>query len=366
MPLSGSMRGGFAAGITNFLQDLVSGTDPGRRRRLTGVTWTLVFGIGALDYAIDTGDEISLHLFYLLPVALAVITRGRRFAVLIAAACVGVMLAGDIAAGVHYANFFIPCWNVLVTLGNYLILIWLLNTLLTLQREIEARVRQRTAALTAAVAERERLEREIVAIGQNERQAIGHDLHDGLCQHLTGTAIAARVLAEELTERGEAAAQKAWRIVALTEDAIGQTRQLARGLLLVTVEEGGLAAALRELAAASAEQFQVQCDCHCDGELAVTDTVVASHLFHIAQEAVRNAARHGKPGQITIALREDEGALTLAVSDDGNGIPAVGRPAAGMGLRIMAHRATMVGADFSVQAAPGSGTRVTCRLPRPT
>jgi signal transduction histidine kinase len=363
MPKFGA-HAGLVAWSENFGRGLVSVTNPVRRRWLTGITLGLVLGIGLVDYAIDIGDEISLHLFYFIPVSLAVIAKGWRFAVLIAMACVAVMLGGDILAGAHYASLFIPCWNILITFGNYLIIIWLLNSLLMLQREMEERVRQRTAALTEEISERERLEKEIMAIGQKERWSIGHDLHDGLCQHLTGTAFAARVLAEELAERREPAAANAGRIVALIEDGIGQMRRVAKGLLLVSVEEGGLMAALQELAVTSAEQFNLKCECQGSGEPVLPDTVTASHLFHIAQEAVRNAARHGQPDRIIITLQAGLNGLTLTVNDDGIGIKSTGGPARGMGLRIMAHRATMIGAAFSVQAAPGGGTKVSCHLPR--
>ena len=363
MPNFGA-RAGLVAWSKDFGRSLVLITDPIRRRRLTGIIVGLVLGIGLVDYAVDIGDAISLHLFYFIPVSLAVIAKGWRFAVVVAVACVAVMLGGDLLAGAHYTSLFIPCWNVLITFGNYLIIIWLLHSLLMLQREMEERVRQRTAALAKEVSERERLEKEIVAIGQKERWSIGHDLHDGPCQHLTGTAFAARVLAEELAERREPAAANAGRIVALIEDGIRQMRRVAKGLLLVSVEEGGLTAALQELAETSAEQFHLKCECHCSGKPVLPDAVMASHLFHIAQEAVRNAARHGQPGRILITLQADPTGLTLAVDDDGIGIKSPDGPARGMGLRIMAHRAAMIGAAFSVQVAPDGGTRISCHLPQ--
>jgi signal transduction histidine kinase len=363
MPKFGD-RAGLVAWSKNFGRNLILVTDPIRRRWLTGIILGLVLGIGLMDYAIDIGDQISLHLLYFLPVSLAVIARGWKFAILIAAACVAVMLGGDILSGAHYASLFIPCWNVLITFGNYLIIIWLLHSLLILQREMEERVRQRTTALAKEVSERERLEKEIMAIGQNERWSIGHDLHDGPCQHLTGTAFAARVLAEELAERHEPAAANAGRIVALIEDGIRQMRRVAKGLLLVSVEEGGLTAALQELAVASTEQFHLKCECRCSGKPVLLDAVTASHLFYIAQEAVRNAARHGQPGRIIITLQAGPTGLILAVDDDGLGIKSPDGPARGMGLRIMAHRAAMIGAGFSVQVEPGGGTKIFCHLPQ--
>ena len=216
------------------------------------------------------------------------------------------------------------------------------------------------------MAERQRLEKEIVAIAQRERWSIGHDLHDGPCQHFTGTALAARVLAEELAEKPEPAAGRAARIVTLIEEGIGQLRGVAKGLLLVSVEEGGLGSALRQLAVASTEQYHIRCECRCSGEPAVQDVATGSHFYHIAQEAIRNAARHSRPDLITIDLRADGAAQTLTVTDDGVGLGDRGQPSGGMGLRIMAHRAAVIGAVLAVEAAVPRGTIVTCRLPLPT
>ena len=76
------------------------------------------------------------------------------------------------------------------------------------------------------MAARLRLQREILAVSERERSSIGHDLHDGLGQHLAGTALAAQVLAEQLAGRAQAAAAgDARRIVQLVEEGIAQTRR---------------------------------------------------------------------------------------------------------------------------------------------
>ena len=87
----------------------------------------------------------------------------------------------------------------------------------------------------------------------------------------------------------------------------------------------------------------------------------ADQLFHIAQEAVRNAVKHAHARRITIGLT-DNGAIRLWVHDDGVGIDAKnGRPD-GLGLRIMRHRAALLGAALEVRRAEESGTLVLCTL----
>jgi signal transduction histidine kinase len=342
---------------------LVTGADPQRRLWLTMIAVALVLAIGMLDYVVDDDDRISCRFFYCLAVMLAVTARGWRFGVVIAVASVAIMTAGDLGMGLHYVSVFSLGWNALISLSTYLLIIWLLSSLLTLQAEIEERVQQGARALTREAAERERLERIILHAGEKERASIGHDLHDGLCQHLTGTAYAARLLADDLSQRQDELAPKALRIVSLIDEGVAQTRHLAKGLLLTAVEADGLVVALEELAATATEQFRVKCEFVCRGEPRLGDRTAASNLFRIAQEAVRNAARHGRPDRIRISLDAEPPALTLMIWDDGVGLPRE-QPSSGLGLRIMSYRAGVIGAAYSAESAPEGGTCITCRLPR--
>src|SRR5206468_2974335 len=138
--------------------------------------------------------EISLLVFYFVPVALAVLASGPRFGLVVALTCVAIWITGDIVAGAEYVTPVVPIWNAAVAFVTYAVLIALLGALVHSQRDLEARVERRTAALAAEVAERERLEREVLEISERERRSIGHDLHDGLGQHLTGTAPTGQIL----------------------------------------------------------------------------------------------------------------------------------------------------------------------------
>jgi two-component system CheB/CheR fusion protein len=92
----------------------------------------------------------------------------------------------------------------------------------------------------------------------------------------------------------------------------------------------------------------------------VEDNAVAVHLFRIAQEAVTNAAKHGKPSRISILLRSGPEGLTLSVTDDGCGFSRTDGVHKGSGLSIMRYRAAAIGAVLSIEDAPGRGTRVAC------
>ncbi len=343
-----------------FLREILSPADPAKRRRWAGAVVLLILVIGALDFLL--GFELSIFVFYFLPVSLAVATLGWRAGVTAAVASVATWLVGDFAAGAHFANPLIPWWNALIVLVTYLVVVWLLSSLLALQREMEERIRQRTAALTDEIAERERLEKEILEVSERERRAVGRDLHDSLCQHLTGTALAGQVLGEKLEARQVPEAGDAKKIVALIEEAIDETRGLAKGLMLVQIEDDGLLAALEELASATSGRFRIECLFRFDAGVVVSDNTTASHLFRICQEAVRNAVRHGAAKRIEIILLEKSDGIQLTITDNGTGLPAEEHRHRGMGLRIMAHRAAMIGATFSIVAQSEGGTMVVCQL----
>lgn len=335
---------------------------------LTAVTFVLLLLVGLADYL--SGYSLSFLTFYLLPVSLAAWFVGRWFAAGISVLSVAVWLAGDLAAGAIYANRFIPGWNAAIALTFFLVVVWLLTSLRAQLHHLEARVRQRTAALTAEMVERERLEKEILDVSERERRRIGHDLHDGLGQHLTGTALAGKVLEDRLAARALPEAGDAGRIVTLVEEAIELTRGLARGLSPVALEVEGLTDALRELAARTTRQFHVACEFHGgdndsdDPHVGPAESDVAMHLYRIAQEAVTNAVRHGGARRLDLALDATDGSLTLTVTDDGVGLPApADRRPGGMGLRIMAHRASIMGAGFDVRRGTPRGTVVRCAVP---
>src|ERR1035441_1454638 len=184
--------------------------------------------IGMVDYL--TGFEMQFSVFYLLGVGLAAWFVGKGFGLVMSVLSVLVWIGGDLAAGARYSNPLIPVWNALILMVFYFIVVWLLSSLRSFHRELEGTVRQRTQALRQEMAERQRLEEEILRVSERERRSIGHDLHDSLCQHLTGTALAGQVLGERLAAKSLPEAADADKVVGLVEEGIALARNLARGL----------------------------------------------------------------------------------------------------------------------------------------
>jgi len=209
------------------------------------------------------------------------------------------------------------------------------------------------------ITERKRLEREILDVSSRERQSIGRDLHDGLGQELTGVALMLRGLATKMLRRCPEVVEDVNEVVTLVNQSIETARSLARGILPVRTDSGGLEFALRALAARSRDTYGLEVNFRAEvwPELTLNETS-ASHLYRIAQEALTNAARHGHATLVDILLLVTQRSFLLRITDNGVGIDKFTTFATGMGLKIMKYRAGMIGAKFDIAANLPRGTVV--------
>jgi len=185
-------------------------------------------------------------------------------------------------------------------------------------------------------------------------------LHDGVCQQLVGISYLTETLADRLQEKGAAESAEVERINYLLNNTLLQTRGVARGLFPVRLEENGLVSALEELAANASQLFQLDCRFVCEHPPAFVENTIALHLYYIVQEAIANAAKHGKAKNVVITLDPVNDRFALMIKDDGAGFSANGARQTGMGLRIMDYRARVIGATLEVKSMPGAGTQLNC------
>ena len=307
-----------------------------------------------------TGYRAFFFVFYLVPLALAAWRVGISFGVAIAALSVVSWQVTSVLAGGHDTDSLIMIWNSVVIFGLYVAMV----AMFRLYLEVEDRVRERTAALTREMKARQRLEKELLEAGEREQRRIAHDLHDSLCQHLTGTALAGQVLEKKLSDKSSSEAAAAGHVVDLVEEAIDLTRSIARGLHPIQMQAVEIGDHFEDLASQISARFNVLCHFECPQPVPLRDPDIITHLYRIAQEAVTNAVRHGKARRINICLDAADGEIVLTVTDDGVGFSEERvRRHEGMGLHIMAYRAGMIGAAFNIENLPAGGTRVTCSLP---
>jgi PAS domain S-box-containing protein len=242
------------------------------------------------------------------------------------------------------------------------------------RHQLEDLVQTRTAELTETnkklleeIEGRKRLEKEILNISEREQKRIGQELHDSIGQQFTGIAFMMKVLEQKLTEKLPDEATDAVEIKKLVNQAMDQTRGLARGLHPVDLDSGSLILALQELAATTENLFGIRCAVKCDKPIEINDPDVATHLYRITQEAITNAIKHAKTKNIRIELAYEKDKSILKIENDGLDFPEEFKArGTGMGLQIMDHRADIIGASIDIHKAPEGGTIVTCTFPHKT
>jgi len=213
------------------------------------------------------------------------------------------------------------------------------------------------------ITRRKELEHEVLEVSAHEQNQIGQELHDGVGQELTGLGLMSQSLAQRLPE---ASAEKriASRLMEGLDQVHQRIRELSRGLIPVHVEARGLYAALEDLADRTSKQAGISVTSDCPEWVKEPDHATSVQMFRIAQEAVSNALRHGKPQNIRITLLAEPDGLRLRIKDDGKGMIKQPEECMGLGLRIMQYRTDLIGGILNISSAEGGGTIVTCTLPR--
>ena len=224
------------------------------------------------------------------------------------------------------------------------------------------------------VIERNHLQRQLIDAVWEQHRRLGQELHDTLGQALTGILMLADSITKRLKARDVPEADKLGEMVTMIQQAKMDVRQMSKGLYPVDVDAQGLLAALDDLALATEQRTRIRCVFLGDPAVHISDNEVATHLYRIAQEAILNAVKHGKPTRIMVGLKKPRGLVTLTIRDDGIGLPLARAEHAGssnsqsavggLGMHIMRYRAQAMGADLTIKAAEDGGTEVCCTLRR--
>lgn len=215
------------------------------------------------------------------------------------------------------------------------------------------------------ISQRKVIERELLRVSDAEKSRIGSDLHDGLGQYLTGISCLSVALRDKLRAQSRAEAEDASRIAGLVQEAIAQTRALARGLCPVQLETSGLETALEDLTIQLQRLHGIKCTFEARGPVDRCETSVALHLYRIAQEALNNAVKHASARHISVIADFALEHKILAIQDDGCGFDPNAAHGPSSGMSLMPYRAGMFGGSLTVTSQANAGTRVECRFVYP-
>ncbi|GAA3426662.1 hypothetical protein GCM10018953_38450 [Streptosporangium nondiastaticum] len=198
----------------------------------------------------------------------------------------------------------------------------------------------------------------ILSAREEERRRLRRDLHDGLGHALTDMAMSINMARITLRTSPDSADLLLSELRGAMDTVSREVRELVYGLRPPTLDELGLAGAVRALAAEGDPVVAVETA----GDLSDLPAAAEVAAYRIAQEALTNIRKHAGARTATVSLARGE-SLTVRVQDDGKGLPGTAR--SGVGLLSMRERAAELGGTCVVGAAPGGGTVVEAVLPLP-
>jgi signal transduction histidine kinase len=235
-------------------------------------------------------------------------------------------------------------------------------------RDLEAQVKQRTAELMRIEETLRQSEMEEAVAA--ERSRLARELHDAVTQ----TLFSASLIAETLPRSWERDQEKGLRLLVelrqLSRGALAEMRTLLLELRPAALVETSLSDLLRQLGEAASGRGGVPVQVVVEGECTLSPDVHIA-LYRIAQEALNNAIKHARAGQVTVHLsctpfssvetgeRQTE-QVELVVSDNGRGFNLDEVAPDHLGLGIMRERAEAIGARLEIKSGPeyGPGTQI--------
>ncbi len=235
-------------------------------------------------------------------------------------------------------------------------------------RELEAKVRERTAELARRNREFRELVRKTLAAMENERKVLAKDLHDSI----GGTLAAIKYQLEDRLEAGGTEEQSSHMplavIIEYLDEAIRESRRITKQLRPSVLDELGLAAACRECISDFKRFYP---PILIDERITISERELSGNLqtvlYRVLQEALNNVGRHSQAETVKIRLFRNRERVRLTIEDDGRGFDVgeiMSRHAlSGYGLHSMKERVEICNGSFKIESRPGRGTRLDLAIP---
>lgn len=339
----------------------------------------LTFGVGTMDYL--TGADVSLSIFYVLPIALVTWYCGRNCGLSIAGLSALLWFVADVIGSERHFDQALPYWNALVRLGLFSVIVYLLGSLRNLSKNLEQRVTARTAELLSEIAERRKTEERLKrnseklrllakraqSIKEEENTKIAREIHDQLGQALTAIKIETISLTKKYSN-DSALVERLMEIVSIVNDTIKTIRNMSSRLRPRLLDELGLLPAIEFQLKEFQQKTGVECNLISLENGVKIPSAMSTAAFRIFQEAITNVARHADATKVDVTVSFDSGDnLMVTVADNGKGMSSKNGvdPDSNIGLGIlgMMERAHLLGGSVELKCPEGGGTIVRAVIP---
>jgi two-component system sensor histidine kinase UhpB len=204
----------------------------------------------------------------------------------------------------------------------------------------------------------------LISAQEAERTRIARDLHDDACQEVAAITVEMGNLRHDVRDLQDPDVQEVLLSVQRRTARIAESlRLLSHDLHPSLLQHVGLVAALGAHCAEVERRHHMRVTFSPEGDVEPGDPHIVLTLFRIAQEAIRNAIRHGHAHQVAVSLVRTGAALELSVADDGDGFDVDGiRETGGLGLVSIEERARLAGGQVAIYSQPGEGTTIAVRV----
>nr|BFD83718.1 HAMP domain-containing sensor histidine kinase [Streptomyces sp. Xyl84] len=213
--------------------------------------------------------------------------------------------------------------------------------------EVAELIRTFNAMLDRLEQERATSSARVLLAQEAERRRIAQELHDEVGQSMTATLLALKRAADQA---GPPLRDELHQAREITRESLDEVRRLVRRLRPGVLDDLGLISALTSLTSGFATHTGLEVVRRFDPGLPALEPETELVLYRVAQESLTNAARHAEAERVEVSLRRTEGAVVLAVTDDGRGIRTA---CEGAGIRGMRERALLIGAALDIGDATG-------------
>jgi signal transduction histidine kinase len=204
---------------------------------------------------------------------------------------------------------------------------------------------------------------------EKERMRLSKELHDELGQALALLKHRIRSIQNELQKAQSSLREECEETNRYIDEIIENVRRLSRDLSPSILEDLGLTSALQWLTENFDKQYSFVTSFYADNIDDLFSKESQTNLYRISQEALSNIAKHAEAKHVSLAVKENEGSISLIIEDEGKGFDvnkarAIHSPEKGLGLDAMEERAHMLGASLAIDSQVGKGTSITLTIPR--
>lgn len=251
-----------------------------------------------------------------------------------------------------------------------------------LNRDLDVRVQERTAAYEAAAKENARLYSElqqkekirgellhrVISAQEDERKRMARELHDETSQGLSALMVGLDTVQIASTQNICKASVHVQSCKSIAENLLKNIHRIIADLRPSLLDDLGLVPAITWFGEQRLKPLGISFQMDEAGVTARLNPALETAFFRIAQEAITNAARYAKPTAVRVRLKSDWGYATMQIADDGQGFDPESLDLAcshgqGLGLRGMQERASILGGTLKLETALGRGTTITVCVP---